>query len=397
MAQEELGRTAGYGKGAGVSISRLESGLLRPTSKTFAGVAEALGLTPEELEAQAAKQTSKDRLDTSSTAEETNGATSGASDGAKNPPSSKELKARAKEIQREVADRTAAITDLAEEFNKQHDRARDEFFMKFVEIAKRVEGAPLPDPTQLEDDDTAGSDAVAAYRLESNAIGVQHLLAGGAGGAAAGAAVGGAAAYGTFVAAASFGTASTGMAISGLSGVAATNATLALLGGGTLAAGGAGVAGGTILLAGIVAAPAVILGAGGLLWMAKRNRRQQQELAVKLDEAEAELAATSPGVIALSNLLPRATKTLDYIATHAGHALTRWEDQLGSGSRTWDSLGQAGQRRYLDFTEIAAAQVTIVMMNVQGLVTTRGTDQDRLIELADEELTKSQEVVEARV
>lgn len=45
-----------------------------------------------------------------------------------------------------------------------------------------------------------------------------------------------------------FGTASTGTAISALSGAAATNATLAALGGGSLAAGGGGIALGTTIL-----------------------------------------------------------------------------------------------------------------------------------------------------
>ena len=44
-----------------------------------------------------------------------------------------------------------------------------------------------------------------------------------------------------------FGTASTGVAISSLGGIAATNAALAWLGGGALAAGGAGIAGSTLL------------------------------------------------------------------------------------------------------------------------------------------------------
>lgn len=46
-----------------------------------------------------------------------------------------------------------------------------------------------------------------------------------------------------------FGTASTGTAISALSGAAATNAALAWLGGGALAAGGGGMAAGQALLA----------------------------------------------------------------------------------------------------------------------------------------------------
>lgn len=53
------------------------------------------------------------------------------------------------------------------------------------------------------------------------------------------------------------GSASTGTAISSLSGIAATNATLAWFGGGSLATGGAGMAGGFWVLGGIVAAPIV--------------------------------------------------------------------------------------------------------------------------------------------
>lgn len=55
------------------------------------------------------------------------------------------------------------------------------------------------------------------------------------------------------------GTAGTGTAISSLSGAAAVNATLAWLGGGTLAAGGLGMTGGMIALAGIVAVPALLI------------------------------------------------------------------------------------------------------------------------------------------
>ena len=55
---------------------------------------------------------------------------------------------------------------------------------------------------------------------------------------------------GTMSALAAWGTASTGTAIATLSGAAATNASLALLGGGTLAAGGGGVALGTAVLSG---------------------------------------------------------------------------------------------------------------------------------------------------
>lgn len=57
-----------------------------------------------------------------------------------------------------------------------------------------------------------------------------------------------------------FGTASTGTAISGLSGAAAWNATLAWLGGGSLATGGGGMALGSLVLGGITVGPALMVG-----------------------------------------------------------------------------------------------------------------------------------------
>jgi hypothetical protein len=73
-------------------------------------------------------------------------------------------------------------------------------------------------------------------------------------------AVGGAlTAFGAYSGTMLLASAGTGTAISALSGIAATNATLAWLGGGTLAAGGLGVAGGTMVLGALVAGPALLI------------------------------------------------------------------------------------------------------------------------------------------
>ena len=85
-----------------------------------------------------------------------------------------------------------------------------------------------------------------------SAVGVLGTIAGaGAAGAAAGFAV-----YGGVMA---LGAASTGTAISALSGAAATKATLAAIGGGSLATGGLGIAGGTAILGAAVAAPVLAI------------------------------------------------------------------------------------------------------------------------------------------
>lgn len=84
---------------------------------------------------------------------------------------------------------------------------------------------------------------------------VQEILIGGGAGIAGGAT----AALGAWGLVGAFGTASTGTAISTLSGAAATNATLAWFGGGAVSASGLGVTAGTAALSGIVLIPAAVL------------------------------------------------------------------------------------------------------------------------------------------
>ena len=80
-----------------------------------------------------------------------------------------------------------------------------------------------------------------------------------AGGAVAGTAGGALVAFGAYSAAQTLAFASTGTAIASLSGAAASNATLAFFGGGSLAAGGLGVSGGVAVLGGLIAGPALMV------------------------------------------------------------------------------------------------------------------------------------------
>lgn len=97
--------------------------------------------------------------------------------------------------------------------------------------------------------------------------------------AAAGAGAGALTAFGAYGGTMVLASASTGTAISTLSGAAATNATLAWLGGGSLAVGGYGVAGGTVVLGSMVAGPALLVLGSVLGARASKN----------LDEARANL------------------------------------------------------------------------------------------------------------
>jgi len=131
-------------------------------------------------------------------------------------------------------------------------------------------------------------------------------------GAGAGAVGGTIAAFGAYSAAMTFATASTGTAISSLSGAAATNATLAWFGGGTLASGGMGMAGGAAVLGGIVAGPAllvmgIIVGAKGgkSLEDAKSNAYKANETCEQFENGSLECIAIRRRSYMFYNLLAR--------------------------------------------------------------------------------------------
>lgn len=106
------------------------------------------------------------------------------------------------------------------------------------------------------------------------------------------------AAFGAYSAATTFATASTGTAIATLSGAAASNATLAFFGGGSLVAGGLGVAGGTAVLGGLVAGPALLVmgiitgaKAGKSLEDAYANAAKAEEICEELQTAAEQCVA----------------------------------------------------------------------------------------------------------
>ena len=131
-------------------------------------------------------------------------------------------------------------------------------------------------------------------------------------GAMTGTAGGALAAFGAYSVATTFATASTGTAISTLSGAAATNATLAFFGGGSLASGGLGIAGGSAVLGGLVAGPAllvmgIIIGAksGKNLENAKANAARANEICEQLENGSLQCIAIRRRTYMFYNLLAR--------------------------------------------------------------------------------------------
>jgi hypothetical protein len=141
--------------------------------------------------------------------------------------------------------------ELAQDYGQLQIKVKALTIGRFIALIESIGQRGSTDKKFLEGLDGISVPQIKEYKAA--ALEAQKL-AGGVGRIAAGAAGG----YGAATSlATSVGVASTGTAITGLSGAAATNATLAWLGGGSLAAGGGGMALGSLVLGGITLGPAL--------------------------------------------------------------------------------------------------------------------------------------------
>ena len=156
---------------------------------------------------------------------------------------------------------------------------------KFIESFEQIKNLELADSLGLEELRKLKIDKESLEELKD----MRKFAASVAGGVSAGVAGGALTAFGAYNAAMIFGAASTGTAISTLSGAAATNATLAFFGGGSLAAGGAGMVGGVMVLGGFVAGPALLV--MGVITGKKADEKMEVEKAnsIQADEICEEL------------------------------------------------------------------------------------------------------------
>ncbi|MDK1329105.1 hypothetical protein [Arthrobacter sp. zg-Y1143] len=142
-----------------------------------------------------------------------------------------------------------AMSDKGLSLLRQRERSTD--LMTFVEmLVNSIANTPKSFRTDFDEILLRKMEFLQAEEFARNDLEAARRSAVGAGvGFTAGAAIASVAPTAAMWAATAFGTASTGTAISTLSGAAATNAALAWLGGGPVAAGGGGSAAGTALLA----------------------------------------------------------------------------------------------------------------------------------------------------
>lgn len=155
----------------------------------------------------------------------------------------------------------------------------NESIIPFVDVFSKIKNISFNDNILSDATNLPAMSAGELARMKTSVLEIKSVLSGGITALGSGGLAGLAAYGGVGV----LGTASTGTAIGTLSGAAATNATLAWLGGGSLAAGGYGMAGGMMVLGGVVAGP--VLAVGGMM-MASKAEAAKEDAYGNLDKAE---------------------------------------------------------------------------------------------------------------
>ena len=124
-----------------------------------------------------------------------------------------------------------------------------------------------------------------------------------------------------------YGVASTGAAISGLSGAAAESATLAALGGGSLASGGGGMALGATALNFAAIGPAILVGGFVIHGQGEKALTKAKEYHARVEIALAELSDTRTRLEALRARIGELTEILSRLVERAREALDELESE----------------------------------------------------------------------
>jgi hypothetical protein len=238
---------------------------------------------------------------------------------------------------------------------------------------KNVESLRSPELERLVDGDFS------VVSLEGLRRDYQLLMESGLGvgaGLGSGAALAFGAYNGTFLLA----SASTGTAISTLSGAAATNATLAWLGGGALSAGGFGMAGGTMVLGGLVAGPALavfgfVVGAKAEATLANAKRNKQ---VARTHYDEAVLAAERLSAVQVVTTL--ANKTFSKLGVPLRRGVADIRAAIGEHGSDFSSYPE--QTREKIFRAVKTAQLIKLMVDTPIL------DKDGALVLSTEKTVR---------
>ncbi len=381
-AAMDLSETSGA-----ITVSRIENGAVKITTQRLERLAEALQVSVNDIEKLADKhylhEIDKRGLSAARAAEAGLGGGVGRiMRKAMGGDQAAENHQRRLALEAQVADRQASTVKYFDRLSEAQQFTIGDFLEPLIEQGQRVQReVPLgPAP----DSPTEGLSLEQRLELHNSSLTYQvtNTLGTTALGAGLGAAAGGGAAALAMTLVATSATASTGIAIGSLTGAAATSATLAWLGGGSLAAGGLGVAGGALVLASIVTLPALIAAGGVLTYQGRKMRREAVSEAERLDQAWSSLHDTDDALQRVWAWMRREQRVLDDLSNAGRKRLRVLRRDLDAADTPFilERADDTFTQNFQSLTEIAVTCVSVLGLPILADLNPDPADDDDPVE-----------------
>lgn len=258
-----------------------------------------------------------------------------------------------------------STNNTLEDYGQRKLRAFNGVISEFIETFQKLKNVELSQSAELDklNNGDFSNNTLKVLRQDYQALKDAGL------GVGAGFSSGAALAFGAYNGTMLLATASTGTAISSLGGVAATNATLAWLGGGSLAAGGYGMAGGMMVLGGIVAGPALaifghVLGNKGEEALNKAKANMEQAVTIS-DQAKLMTAKLK----AVEEIATLANTTFSKISSQLRRAVSELKKVIESSGENFSNYTQESKEavfRSVKFVQLLKAMIDTPILDEDG-------------------------------
>lgn len=252
-----------------------------------------------------------------------------------------------------------------EDYGQRKLRAFNGVISEFIDTFGRIKNVELANSPELEKLNVGDFNTTTLADLQQN----YQMLKDAGLGLGAGMGSGAALAFGAYNGTMLLATASTGTAISSLSGAAATNATLAWLGGGSLATGGFGMAGGMMVLGGIVAGPALaifghILGNKGE--EALNNARSNMEHAKTICEQGKLIADKLQAIQSVTSLANKVFSLTSGRLRGAVHDMGKSLEKYGDNFRDFPQESKEAVFMSVKYAQLLKAMIDTPILDQEG-------------------------------
>lgn len=237
----------------------------------------------------------------------------------------------------------------------------------FVKLFTKINNIKLEDSLGLEELEYLNLKETSLGEMKDVALEATDILASGIAGAGAGALLG----WGAYGGVMALGTAGTGTAIGGLAGIAATNSTLAWLGGGALYAGGGGMALGSAVLGGIVAGPALLLAGGVFGAKAKEKLNNAYSNLSEARKISEELKTAGIELDIINKKASQFNLTLEKLVKQFNYTIKRMEILVNRETK-WEKYTRHEQELVAmayKYAQIVKEMIDIPLLTQDGLLT----------------------------